>query len=64
MGWFRTLPPEERKRLNKLYREGSISRKQFMQKMKNGFFDHERLAVKEKFTRLMQKRDWEEEPEF
>jgi 6-phosphogluconate dehydrogenase len=64
MEWIRKLPPEERKRLNKLYREGMISRKQFMQKMKNGFFDHERLAVKEKFIKLIRMRDLEEEPEF
>lgn len=47
------LPVEERRKLNKLYREGAITRKQLMQRMKNGLFDHERLAVKEKFNRLV-----------
>jgi len=51
------LPVEERRRLNKLYREGAISRKQLMQRMKNGLFDHDRLAVKEKFKKFLNKNE-------
>lgn len=47
------LPVDERRRLNRLYREGSISRKQFIHLMKNGLFDDERLQVKEKYLRFI-----------
>lgn len=52
---FEKVPEHVRKELNKMYREGTITRKQMMQRMKNGLFDHERLAVKEKFMKLMEK---------
>ncbi|KFZ40886.1 hypothetical protein H1R82_02435 [Thermoactinomyces intermedius] len=43
---------EERKKLNRMYREGLLSREELMEKMKNGLFDHERLKVKRKFVKL------------
>lgn len=43
---------EERKKLNKMYREGLLTREELMEKMKNGLFDHERLKVKQKFIKL------------
>lgn len=43
---------EERKKLNRMYREGLLTREEFMEKMKNGLFDHERLKVKQKFIKL------------
>ncbi|MBA4496372.1 hypothetical protein ACFO25_02355 [Paenactinomyces guangxiensis] len=55
MGEFEKVPEEVRRELNKLYREGAITRKQLMQRMKNGLFDHERLAVKEKFKKWAEK---------
>ncbi|SEN30528.1 hypothetical protein [Lihuaxuella thermophila] len=57
MGDFKMVPEEVRKELNRLYREGVITRKQLMKRMKNGLFDHERLAVKEKFEKLIEKYD-------
>ncbi len=57
MGDFKMVPEEVRKELNRLYREGAIDRKQLMHRMKNGLFDHERLAVKEKFKKLIEKYD-------
>jgi len=53
MGEPERVPQKERRHLNKLYREGTISRKQLMDKMKNGLFDHERLAIKEKFDKFV-----------
>jgi hypothetical protein len=64
MEWLRKLPLEERKRLNKLYREGAISRKQLMRKMKNGLFDHDRLAVKDKFMKCIKRHDLENGPDL
>ncbi|SFJ14434.1 hypothetical protein [Thermoflavimicrobium dichotomicum] len=53
MGEPEKVPQQERRELNKLYREGTITRKQLMSRMKKGLFDHERLAMKEKFNQFM-----------
>ncbi|AUS08922.1 hypothetical protein C1X05_08730 [Laceyella sacchari] len=53
MNQIQKLPVEERRRLNRLYRKGSITRKQFMQLMKNGLFDHERLEMKRKYLEFI-----------
>ncbi|WP_168188852.1 hypothetical protein [Thermoflavimicrobium daqui] len=53
MGEPEKVPRKERKELNKLYREGTITRKQLMYRMRNGLFDHERLATKEKFNQFV-----------
>jgi hypothetical protein len=47
------LPPEERKKLNRLIREGGISWNQFVNQMRNGLFDHERQAVRKKYKQLL-----------
>jgi hypothetical protein len=57
MEHIKKLPIEKRRELNRLYRNGVISRKQLMEKMKNGLFDHERLELKEKFKRLIRKEE-------
>ncbi|MGA8942344.1 MAG: hypothetical protein WB502_06435 [Thermoactinomyces sp.] len=44
---------EERRKLNKMYRDGELTREELMEKMKNGLFDHERLKVKQKFLKLI-----------
>lgn len=44
---------EERKKWNKMYRDGELTREELMEKMKNGLFDHERLKVKQKFLKLI-----------
>ncbi|WP_207903289.1 hypothetical protein [Hazenella coriacea] len=49
------MPKEVRKELNKLYREGQITRKQLMDQMRNGLFDQDRLELKERFKRLLDK---------
>ncbi|WP_168188851.1 hypothetical protein [Thermoflavimicrobium daqui] len=54
MDW---VPKKVRHELNRLYRMGEISKKQLMDQMKNGLFDHERLAVKKKLKRLLEKND-------
>lgn len=50
---FKKVPKEVRKELNKLYREGQITRKQLMDQMRNGLFDQDRLELKKKFKRLL-----------
>jgi hypothetical protein len=59
MDLIHKLPVEERRRLNRLYREGSITRRQFVHLMRNGLFDDERLQVKEKYLRFV-KQHWNE----
>jgi hypothetical protein len=49
------IPQKVRHELNRLYRMGEISKKQLMEEMKNGLFDHERLAVKKKWEKLLAK---------
>ncbi|MBD1371508.1 hypothetical protein IC620_03950 [Hazenella sp. IB182357] len=49
------LPADKRRELNRQYREGEISKKQLMEKMKNGWFDRERLSLREKFDKLDKK---------
>lgn len=52
---FEHLSKKVRHELNKLYRNGEITKKQLMEQMKNGWFDHERLKIKEKFQKWIKK---------
>lgn len=49
------LSEKVRHELNKLYRNGDITKKQFMEQMKNGWFDHDRLKIKDKFQKWIKK---------
>ncbi|MBA4603631.1 hypothetical protein [Thermoactinomyces mirandus] len=55
---------EERKKLNKMYRDGELTREELMEKMKNGLFDHERLKVKQKFLKLIRNRSSDKNRKF
>ncbi|TCP64572.1 hypothetical protein [Baia soyae] len=48
---FEHLSQNVRHELSRLYRNGEITKKQLMEQMKNGWFDHERMKIKEKFLK-------------
>ncbi|WP_164491703.1 hypothetical protein [Staphylospora marina] len=51
------LPPEERKRLNRLVREGRITWNQFVNRMRNGWFDQERMLLKSKYQKWLKEHE-------
>ncbi|SFW97980.1 hypothetical protein SAMN04487866_10125 [Thermoactinomyces sp. DSM 45891] len=52
---FEHLSQHVRHELSRLYRDGEITKKQLMEQMKNGWFDHERMKIKEKFLKWIKK---------
>jgi hypothetical protein len=55
MGNFQLIPESVRRKLNQLYREGKITKEQLMEKMRNGWFDSERKALRRRFEELMER---------
>ncbi|SFJ15175.1 hypothetical protein [Thermoflavimicrobium dichotomicum] len=51
------VPKKVRHELNRLYRMGEITKKQLMDQMRNGLFDHERLAMKKKLEKILGKEE-------